>query len=130
VGLKKLIAEGQQLLARRPKVTHVVTHNHDDGRAEHNSSFSHKDKRGHHFHYHIGTLTNPDGSGESYALNTQTNGQQVKDGAGHEVYRRRYEKGTFDSKQAHKDTLKALKRSFAAQGDVPKRGDLKRVFRG
>lgn len=129
MGLKKLIAEGQALL-RKPKVTHVVTHNHDDGRIEHNSSLSHKDKEGHSFHYHVGTLTLPDGSGESYALNTQTDGKAVKDGAGLEVYRRAYKAGEFNSKKAHKETLKALKQSFRAQGYVPKRGDLKRVFRG
>lgn len=129
MGLKKLISEGQALL-KKPKVTHVITHNHDDGRTEHNSSFSHKDQEGHHFHYHVGTTTLPDGSGESYALNTQTDGKEVNDGAGQEVYRRQYKKDGFDAKRAHKETLKALKQSFRAQGYVPKRGDLKRVFRG
>lgn len=109
--LKQLVAEGRRFLEEQTKITHVITHKHPDGRIEHNASVSHHDGK-HHFHYHVGTLSLPDGSGESYALHTQQNGQVVNDGAGTEVYRRHYKKGTFDPAKAHKDTLKALEASF------------------
>lgn len=128
-GLEQLIAEGRKLLGEQTKVTHVITHKHPDGRIEHNASVSH-DAGDNHFHYHVGTLSRPDGSGESYALHTQQNGQVVNDGAGAEVYRKHYKPGTFDPEKAHRATLKALEVSFRAQGYAPKRGDLGRVFKG
>jgi hypothetical protein len=113
VDFKKLINEGRQLLEGPTKVTHVVTNKHSDGRIEHNSSVSHHDGENH-FHYHVGTLSLPDGSGESYALNTHQNGQPVNKGAGTEVYRKGYKKCTFDPDKAHQDTLRALQASFGA----------------